>query len=383
MLVYTHTNSWGYEMSARRAGGTGLAAVLGVLVAVAAGSGTASGRDAAGNNTTTNGLSCGSTVATSVKLKADIGPCSGNGLVMSAGAGILDLNGHSVLGSVGNLGTGIATVGADTYIFGPGVVDGFKVGIDMNTPAGGFHAGSGAGIDGSGSYYGRTGFLEIAASSVGVRNVHDLADAGSDFINDVKITDTPTGISLTGHYQSVGGDIIKGGSVGIDDNAKRTHIVENRIDLGSGNGINVSNDHADIHNNSIANNGGAGIAVTAAGDDADLAQNVVKSNGDDGIAVAADGATILKNTVRYNEVNGIHVSGDDADIHKNTARSNGADGIFIDGDRGETVTNNFAFDNGAWGIQYTGGGFLDAPRNSNTATGNGQLRQCSGLVCAP
>src|SRR5262245_45236023 len=57
------------------------------------------------------GLSCGSTVTTSVKLTANIGPCLGDGLVVTASNVTVDLGGHTITGGDRGPGTTPEQVG--------------------------------------------------------------------------------------------------------------------------------------------------------------------------------------------------------------------------------------------------------------------------------
>jgi parallel beta-helix repeat protein len=53
-------------------------------------------------------VTCGDTITQSLKLTADIGPCSGDGIIIGADNITLDCNGHTVSGSgTGSTGTGI------------------------------------------------------------------------------------------------------------------------------------------------------------------------------------------------------------------------------------------------------------------------------------
>ena len=52
-------------------------------------------------------VTCGYTITESLKLTADIGPCSENGIIIGAYNITLDCNGHTVSGSGSGFGTGI------------------------------------------------------------------------------------------------------------------------------------------------------------------------------------------------------------------------------------------------------------------------------------
>lgn len=82
-------------------------------------------------------VSCGQTITQSTTLTADVGPCSGNGIVVGADNIVLDLNGRRVLGN-GDQGAGGDFAGirlaqrTGVAIRGPGVVGGFEAGIVVN-----------------------------------------------------------------------------------------------------------------------------------------------------------------------------------------------------------------------------------------------------------
>src|SRR5919199_4582097 len=75
-------------------------------------------------------LTCGSVITASTVLDADVGPCSGDGLVVGASGVTLNLNGHRVFGTAGpgdNAGirlqgrTGVTVTGGSVRDFGAGV----------------------------------------------------------------------------------------------------------------------------------------------------------------------------------------------------------------------------------------------------------------------
>ena len=58
------------------------------------------------------GLSCGTTITQSTTLDADVGPCTGNGIILGASNIILNCDGHSVTGkSPSGVGIGTAQSG--------------------------------------------------------------------------------------------------------------------------------------------------------------------------------------------------------------------------------------------------------------------------------
>lgn len=79
-------------------------------------------------------LTCGASVSASVTLTANLGPCLGDGLVVTASAVTLDLNGHTVTGAGSNPAgaidqAGIRLAGVGHVTVKGGTVRGFFVGV--------------------------------------------------------------------------------------------------------------------------------------------------------------------------------------------------------------------------------------------------------------
>jgi len=136
----------------------------------------------------------------------------------------------------------------------------------------------------------------------------------------------------------------------------------------------------------------AGISLGSASDSTIL-ENLASHTSGIGIEVGTDS---FRNDVNGNDVSegamGIFVVGASVDaeglplpsegnvIRNNTAIGNTADGISI-AQAGHTVTANVAHHNVAWGIDADEEGTTDG--GGNQASGNGELEQCRGVVCAP
>ncbi|MGI9079761.1 MAG: right-handed parallel beta-helix repeat-containing protein [Acidimicrobiales bacterium] len=79
-------------------------------------------------------LNCGDTVTSSVTLSNDLGPCTGNGLVIGASGITLNLGGHTITGSnttntTSNEQVGILIQGMRNVIVQNGTVTGFDAGV--------------------------------------------------------------------------------------------------------------------------------------------------------------------------------------------------------------------------------------------------------------
>lgn len=81
-------------------------------------------------------LGCGAVVIQSASLDADIGPCSGNGLILGTDNITLDLNGHRVFGTPGSAAVGIFLNGRSGVAVKNGIVSGFEAGVAIQGGAG-------------------------------------------------------------------------------------------------------------------------------------------------------------------------------------------------------------------------------------------------------
>ena len=82
---------------------------------------------------TTRSVACGETITTSTVLRSDVGPCSGDGIVVGADGITLDLNGHRVFGTAERgASAGIRLPGRTGARVLRGTVSGFDAGVVIN-----------------------------------------------------------------------------------------------------------------------------------------------------------------------------------------------------------------------------------------------------------
>lgn len=76
-------------------------------------------------------IGCGSTITQSTTLTHDIGPCPGSGLTIDGDHVVLDLNGHSVIGTGAVDSNGIFMFSTEGVTVRNGTVTGFEIGIRL------------------------------------------------------------------------------------------------------------------------------------------------------------------------------------------------------------------------------------------------------------
>jgi CSLREA domain-containing protein len=175
-------------------------------------------------------------------------------------------------------------------------------------------------------------------------------------------------------------------SVADSDNPE---IVDNVVHLAGGAAIALSNSHdGSITGNDARFNPGG---IQLAGSNGNLVEdNDVTASQSDGITVEGGlGNEILANLANQTRGTGIAVEAEAVDplgnpipgnvVLGNTANNNLGDGISVSAG-GHHVETNAAHNNAAWGI-IAGEFVVDG--GGNTASGNGEPEQCSGVVCTP
>jgi parallel beta-helix repeat protein len=248
-------------------------------------------------------LKCGDTLTHSVKLTRSLTDCPDKGLLIGADGITVDLNGHTIDGTVTQL------TDCDAPPFGPaGITAGGYDGLTVkNGTVQQFFAGFGAGTE-------TTGMSDST--------LRDLTARDNRF----------AGITMGSRFGHN------------DDN----RIVHNQLygnGCGDGIALNTSRGTVVAHNRSHDN--GGGISICCSQDDV-IRDNVVTHNAENGIAICCDGS---ENVVEGNEVtdtanNGIHVflNADGTLIRGNHVARNGDD-IVLDGGVNETtVAHNLVTD---------------------------------------
>jgi CSLREA domain-containing protein len=168
-----------------------------------------------------------------------------------------------------------------------------------------------------------------------------------------------------------------------------TEIVGNVLHQGGGGGIALSNAHDGVITGNDARFNPGGIEL--GGSNGNLVEdNDVTASLATGIIVEGGlGNEIRANTANQTRSTGIAVEAEAVDplgnpipgnvVEGNTTNNNLGDGISVSSG-GHQVTANAAHNNAAWGI-IAGEFVIDG--GGNTASGNGEPEQCSGVVCTP
>ena len=270
----------------------------------------------------TPGVKCGDTLTSDTTLETDLIGCPGDGLRV-VGDVTLDLNGHTISGS----GTGV------------GVWLGYGSSPGVMAVRGGTVRGFGTGIKYVGGCCPRS-----KATILGV-NIRDNVGNGL-----LTASDSP---NLVLRDSSVVGN----GGVGVVLYAYSplSELTRNRIAHNSGNGIELeySSGASIINANQIIANGGDGIYTFDAS--STTTHNFVYGNGGTGI--------------NFYENEGL-TYGSSYFLASNQADHNGALGISACIRDANIPTEHFCLP----GMRDGGG---------NTASGNGDPRQCVNIVCAP
>ena len=339
-------------------------------------------------------VACGQTLTHSIRLANDLTNCPGAGLVVAADDVVVDLAGHTVSGTnSGDAGIDdLSGHGGISVLHG--TVRNFTQGVALA----------------HGARHNRVSDIAVTgADDAGVL----VVESADNLIQDNRLSHVHNGIAL---FDSSG-----------------TLVQRNEINDTTGAGIEVAGASSDnaIANNRIARTFDVGIILAVFDDDPNVppefpSDNVVSGNsladnsfgillveanagritanivtragsfGDPGApggGIGLDGGNdnlLDHNVVTRSRGHGIQIGVDpDQDPHPippagnrlrfNLANDNGADGIRISAmARATSLKHNVADHNAAFGIDAIGP-VLDA--NGNTAEGNGEAAQCSGIVC--
>ena len=304
-------------------------------------------------------VGCGATIATNTTLDSDVGPCSGDGLVVTASSIVLDLGGHRVFAANGpGNNAGVRLSGVSGVTARNGTVDGFDAGVSIT-------GGSGNTVQGVTARNNINPGLQ-SATTPPVTLPCDLGDgitvldsANNRINGNVLVNNGPfSGISVVGNSD---GNVISGNSVS-GSNVHGVRCGNSSQDEGiriEGPGAN----HNTVQGNTVKTSLLAGISLhgnvgcnhanPGPDDDPPNTDNVIKGNSvsltsgtaaADGIAALAQGPfgsvvcaafrnTITGNTSFQNQGNGIYIPGTSTDntINSNVVYGNGGDGIRLEG----------------------------------------------------
>lgn len=328
---------------------------------------------------------CGSVITANTTLRSDIGPCSGDGIVIGANDITLDLNGHEVFGTPGPGGgfhagirlpsrTGVSIVGARAGRAPSGTVRDFDAGVFIN---------------GGGGNKVRN---LVVRDNIGPLDADSLLGDGIILIKSARNIISGNVVKNNGRFDGIG---VLG--LGSDDNTIEGNTVEDNIGIPEG-AIEVGPGEIPHHINAP----GHGIIVShfydqPIGTDAaisgnNLRGNTVRRNDGSGISTVANfNAVISGNVVEDNarqyygnfhrlyepyapsSIIGIGVTTGDGLrtrgvpsnvlVRDNFVNRNAIVGIHI-GSAGNQVLDNHVSDNGSWGIN------VDYEATSNSIIGN-------------
>jgi large repetitive protein len=366
----------------------------------------------------TRTLACGATITADTRLGNDLHNCHGIGIVVGADDVDLDLNGHTVDGDGVADVEGINVDGYRNTSISNGAVRDFVEGVAVLNARGGRvsdldlsrlrHVGvfvdSSAGVTVT-----NTRSSAVAFSAVFVTRSHDVAVLG----NTATHSGGAVGMRASDHVRIAGNtasDVCDGVvllDAGTDSvieanriagrsdcdgivlaNGSDHDVVRDNVVTGSAGGLGIqASAHDVVTGNVLRGNDFVGIYVFG-GDDNSITGNTVGGNGDGsegGIHLLPTdaGDPALRNAVTGNTVVGnvgdgvlVDVGASRSVITSNRADQNTDDGIDVDA-RGTTVTGNTANRNGDLGIEAVAG----TRGNGNTAAGNGNPLQCTGVAC--
>lgn len=318
----------------------------------------------------TKKVQCGSVVTKSVNLSSDIGPCSGDGLVVGKDGIKINLNGYRIFGTDGSNSTvGIRLFGrSNTTITGgngrvQGTVSGFDAGVVV---IGGSHnvvekvrVADNIGVDiygdGIASFF--SSFNVIRNNTVTNNGIYDgIGILGVGTRGNVVQRNTVSGSTAQGE--------IVGGGIGIiitpflaEGLPRQQAIFDNKVldnvvrDNDNSGISSISNNDGVISGNQVRGNGRLVDAIPANGigvqnlrsapkETHTLVQNnTVVGNGSvdadgnpssgDGINVTSRQNRVIGNRVETSKFDGISVLGDQNEIADNRVKANGRDGVIV------------------------------------------------------
>lgn len=279
-------------------------------------------------------LQCGEKIVESVRLKADVGPCPGDGIVISAHGITLDLNGHEVLGT--GKESGISSLGENANVsIKNGTVRGFVFGIEAS------------GMPGA-----KVKNVAATENEQGLRSIFD-----DDLtIQDSRFLGNETGIYVEGgerlrvlRNKAVGNKV---DGIQIQNGAKDV-LVRDNVSRSNKTGLKLGTVFGfKVRGNTFAQNVGTGVWIGSSTGGA-VKENRMNSNAR-GLSFS-DGhlVTVKTNKANKNSIEGIDATGNNSvTLIENRANKNGfhlgvADGhgLGISGTPGTAGHNNVAAGN--------------------------------------
>jgi parallel beta-helix repeat protein len=243
-------------------------------------------------------VKCGDTLTRSVKLTADLTDCPGDGIVIGAAGITVDLNGHTIDGTVTEAPDCDIQPSGSIGIGNAGGYGGLTV---MNGTIQQFAGGFNAGSDTTG----------MADSSL-----HDLT------LRDNRFGGISLGSAqrLNNDNRIVGNHLYGNGCDGIKLNNAHGNLVAHNRSHDNGSGITICcSDHNVVRDNTVSHNVDTGIPVCCGSSDTLLEGNDVLDNAGNGILVAfgAEGTLVSENHVAHNGNNIVILDAGDNTVSRN------------------------------------------------------------------
>lgn len=288
-------------------------------------------------------LNCGAILTHNTRLDRDLSCPTGDGLVAGADNIVLDLNGHAISGPATNApGAGVRIAFHHGVQVRHGTIRGFAEGV---------------GLDNASAAQVRNLFL-----TDNLRGINLISSSGNRIECNVSVRSGLDGIRLGfSSGNRIERNVIINNVFGINvaDFSNDNRIAENQVSTSRDLGIGVVT-HADrnaITGNRVSGTVVDGITVTFSSNNTTVSQNSSIGNGRDGFLVDA--------------------SSQGTNLRRNMANGNGDDGLQVDSAM-STLTRNTANANRDLGIEAVSG-VVDG--GGNTASGNGNPTQCTGVTC--
>jgi parallel beta-helix repeat protein len=327
-------------------------------------------------------LQCGDTISRNTVLHADLRDCPGEGLVIGADGVTLELNGHTISGTVDNSSVGIQATAHSGLSVRNGTIRGFSIGVLLVTV----------------TESQVTHLHVVDAQNIGIV----LRMSSSAVVSGNRVTHSgesdASGIRLfqTSHTLVVGNVLTHNGEgIFLRQSDHNTIVLNRSSHERSGVGLFEHSTFNTVASNIVNDNTDTGVLLDEQADDNRVIDNVARRNAFAGIAVGNSSRNLVRgNITRANLGAGIAVT-DNSEYTRvvgNSANGNGAkppgcvpdcpfldDGIFVN------APLTYLVDNGANHNADLG---IDAVANviggdGNTARHNGDPRQCTGVICLP
>lgn len=293
---------------------------------------------------------CGDVVTQSIRLRADVICPESDGLTVAADGVVLDLGGHTVQGYPFRGSVGIRVTRDDATV--------------RNGDVGGDNSFVVAGARIRLSDLRARGMIWIDGPGARIRRVDGGSSAFGSHIAGPRVRIADSALQ--------GEDIVIGGPGSVVARTTFTTMA----------GVHVDGTGGRIVDNAVAALGFVfpdSVFLDVGGANAVVARNRVSGARATGIRVSGAAARVVRNEASGNGTDGIEVGGPSSVVRRNVTSGNGRHGLLVTGPDARLAGNVARF-NGALGIDAVAG-TLD--QGGNRASGNGDPRQCVGVVCRP